>query len=99
PPPLPPLSLHDALPISAPAVLVRLAVAPPHLLPQPADLVVQRVPLGDPAPGEVAGGRLAGVGDVQDVPRRDRRDRVVGVLAPVRDRKSTRLNSSHSQIS
>src|SRR2546430_13355920 len=26
-------------------------------------------------------------------------DRVSGVLAPVRDRKSTRLNSSHSQIS
>src|SRR2546430_12164038 len=47
----------------------------------------------DRAAGRERRGDLAGGGEHREIPRRERRDHAD------RDRKSTRLNSSHSQIS
>src|SRR5206468_9479146 len=78
------LSLHDALPISSPPRSNRSRDRPKHLRPPT-----------DPAAGDLAGGVLAWLAARGEPPRAIRHL----AAEPLGDRKSTRLNSSHDQIS
>src|SRR5690606_41193476 len=89
----PPLSLHDALPISCRKPLRGIAVGASHRLPGSRTL-----PFGGGLP---AAARLAfpARGFPSQSPA-SRGEKLVFVLPePVPDRKSTRLNSSHVKIS
>src|SRR5206468_11926258 len=92
PPHLHPLSLHDALPISGRGPPTRRAPPAPHRL----------APVGLAA----AGGLRPDAGSPKSGPALPAAPRVHGPAArplaggaPGGDRKSTRLNSSHDQIS
>src|SRR5690606_41051447 len=78
------LSLHDALPISRSAARLRFTHHPPHASRRGRR---QQLSLREPRgiPGHARKRRLPGVGG--------------GVRQSLRDRKSTRLNSSHVKIS
>src|SRR5206468_7982376 len=96
PPQIPPLSLHDALPISATQPIASVPTA-------------VRAVGGEPLrPGATFAGRyevkeIVGAGGMGVVYRafdRELQEPVaIKTLRPEADRKSTRLNSSHDQIS
>src|SRR5205085_8725417 len=88
-----PLSLHDALPISHLAREVQV-------LPGVDEPEVARPPEGS-VRGLAVRGLRAKMLDIPeaDVPHQGFAERTLAVLSGQKDRKSTRLNSSHSQIS
>src|SRR5206468_10490317 len=97
PPDLSPLSLHDALPISSGrrADLGQPLHAAPARLFRP-----ERAPPDAPHPDQGrSAARLNSRMSVQVGPRRISETRPKLAIERVEDRKSTRLNSSHDQIS